>query len=271
MGAVITLTTDFGLKDAYVAAMKGVILSINPEVTLVDIGHNVRPQDVRQAAYLLAASYQYFPFHTIHLAVVDPGVGTDRRPIILETPRAYFVSPDNGLLSYIVSDFSSQPVPDSLRVSPGPDLKVYVITKSEYWRKPVSHTFHGRDIFAPVAARLSLGMPASSLGERVDTLNIFTIPRAEQQGNTVTGQILDIDNFGNLITNVKEEALPSKVESATILVGNRTIRGISRTYAEGEGPVALIGSRGHLEIALKNASAADFLHAQVGDKIRIEI
>jgi S-adenosylmethionine hydrolase len=270
MGTVITLTTDFGLSDAYVAAMKGVILSVNPEVRLVDISHSIQPQNVQQAAYILGAAYQYFPFQTIHLVVVDPGVGTNRRPIILKTPRAYFVAPDNGVLTYIINDFSSEAVPDSQRVALGPDLKVYVITKSEYWRNPVSNTFHGRDIFAPVAARLSLGMPATSLGDKVDTMTVFRVPHVEQQGNTINGQILHIDNFGNLITNIKGDVLPSTGQSATILVGNQTIKGIARTYAEGEGLIALIGSSGRLEISLKNASAADFLHAQIGNIIKIE-
>lgn len=271
MCAVITLTTDFGLKDAYVAAMKGTILSINPEVSLVDISHDIQPQNILHAAFVLGAAYQYFPYKTIHLVVVDPGVGTNRRPIILETPRAFFVSPDNGVLSFVVQDFSADPVPDTQRVTPGPDLKVYVVTRSEYWRKPVSNTFHGRDIFAPVAGRLSLGMPASSLGVRVDSLTVFNIPTAEMQGNIISGQVLHIDSFGNLITNIKEDNLPSTGQTATILVGNRTIRGITRTYAEGENLMALIGSRGHLEISLKNSHAADFLHAQTGDEVKIEI
>ena len=179
MGTFITLTTDFGLTDGYVAAMKGVIYSINPEATIVDICHNIQPQNIRQAAFVLSTAYSYFPSYTVHLVVVDPGVGTNRRAIILKTPKAHFVAPDNGVLSYVIDAYSPQPVPDSQRVKLGPESKAYAITKSEYWRKPVSNTFHGRDIFAPVAARLSLGMMASSLGDNVDTVTAFPIPHPD--------------------------------------------------------------------------------------------
>jgi S-adenosyl-L-methionine hydrolase (adenosine-forming) len=270
MGAVITLTTDFGLSDGYVAAIKGVILSINPEVTIVDICHNIQPQDIRQAAFVLSTAYGYFPSQTNHLVVVDPGVGTNRRPIILTTPRACFVGPDNGVLSYIIRDYSSQPLPDSQRVSPGPDLKAYVITKSEYWRKPVSNTFHGRDIFAPIAARLSLGMPAYSLGERVDTITTFAIPQPTSQENGIGGQILHSDNFGNLITNIKKDILPESVNSIKIIVSNHQIQGIVNNYSEGQDLMALIGSSGYLEISRKNGNASGFLNAQIGDEVRVE-
>ena len=187
MGTFITLTTDFGLRDGYVAAMKGVIYSINPEATIVDISHNIEPQNIRQAAFVLSTAYKYFPSYTIHLVVVDPGVGTNRRAIIFKTPRAQFVAPDNGVLSYVIDAFSPQPVADSGRFKSGPDAQAYVITKSEYWRKPVSRTFHGRDIFAPVAARLSLGEMASGLGDKVDTVTAFPIPHAVWDGNVIKG------------------------------------------------------------------------------------
>jgi S-adenosyl-L-methionine hydrolase (adenosine-forming) len=271
MGAVISLTTDFGLADGYVAALKGVILSINPEVTIVDISHNIQPQNIQQTAFILSTVYNHFPYQTIHLVVVDPGVGTNRRPIILKTPRASFVAPDNGVLSYIISTYSSESLPDSQRVTLGPEEKAYVITKSEYWLKPVSNTFHGRDIFAPIAARLSLGMPASSLGEQVDTVTTFTIPRPIRQGNQITGQILHIDNFGNLITNIREVGLSEAKKSINIIVGNQLIQVIVNTYSEGEELLALIGSSGYLEIARKNGNAAEFLGIQPGDEVRVEV
>jgi S-adenosyl-L-methionine hydrolase (adenosine-forming) len=271
MGAVVTLTTDFGLSDAYVAIMKGVILRINPEADIVDICHNIQPQNIRQAAFVLGTAYNYFPAQTVHLVVVDPGVGTNRRPIILKTPKAYFVAPDNGVLSYILDNHVSQPVANSPRVTLGPDLKAYVITRSEYWLKPVSNTFHGRDIFAPVAARLSLGLMASSLGDSVDSITAFPIPRPYRQDGLLIGHVLHIDNFGNVITDIREDSLPSSGQSVTIIIGGYSIRGLSGNYDGGEGPLALFGSSGYLEIALKNASAAAFLKAGMEDEIRVKI
>jgi S-adenosyl-L-methionine hydrolase (adenosine-forming) len=269
VGAFITLTTDFGLTDSYVAALKGVIYSINPEATVVDVCHNIQPQNIRQAAFVLSTVYQFFPSYTVHMVIVDPGVGTHRRAIMLKTPKYHFVGPDNGVFSYVIDACPNQPVPDSQCVKPGPDLKAYVITKAEYWRKPVSPTFHGRDIFAPVAARLSLGMPASSLGENVDIVTAFPVPHPARQAGMILAHILHIDNFGNLITNLRESDLSEAGQSATIILGDHSIRGLVRTYADESGPVALIGSSGYLEIALGNGSAADFFRARVGDEVRL--
>lgn len=271
MGSVITLTTDFGLADAYVGVMKGVILRINPEADIVDICHTIPPQDIRQAAFILNAAFPYYPYHTVHLIVVDPGVGTDRRLVILKTPRAYFVAPDNGVLSYVLEQHSTSSIPDSRRVTVGEDIKAYAITRSEYWLKPVSNTFHGRDILAPVAARLSLGMPAHSLGDNIDTLTAFPIPHPYRRDEAVIGHILHIDHFGNLITNIKPDVLSSAGQSVTIMVGNYTIRGMVNHYAEGEGLVALFGSLGYLEISRPNGNASAFLNSRVGDEIKILI
>jgi S-adenosylmethionine hydrolase len=270
VGTFITLTTDFGTADGYVAALKGVIYSINPEATIVDISHNIQPQNIRQAAFVLNTAYSYFPSYTVHLVVVDPGVGTNRRAIILKTPKAHFVAPDNGVLSYILESFSPQSVPNSQRVKLGDDLKAYAITRSEYWRKPVSRTFHGRDIFAPVAARLSLGLMASSLGDNVDTLTAFPIPHPVKQGDEITSHILHADNFGNLITDVSDITLSGRGQSATIVVGEHTIHGIAGTYAEGQGLIALFGSSGYLEISVANGSAEALLKAKPGDEVKIK-
>jgi S-adenosyl-L-methionine hydrolase (adenosine-forming) len=270
MGAVVTLTTDFGLKDGYVAAIKGVIYSINPEATIVDVSHNIHPQNILEAAFVLSTAYSFFPIYTVHLVVVDPGVGTNRQAVILKTPRAYFVAPDNGVLSYIVDDFSPQPVTGSQRVKPGLDAQVYAITKSEYWRKPVSNTFHGRDIFAPVAARLSLGEMASGLGDKLDTLTALPIPRPLQGRDLVQGQVIHIDTFGNLITNIKESTLSSTGLSVNIIICDHTIRGLARAYAQGEGLIALFGSSGYMEISLPNASAASLLQSKVGDELMVK-
>ena len=257
MAAIITLTTDFGLADAYVAAMKGVVMGINPEARLVDISHTIEPQNILQAAFVLSTAYEYFPPNTIHIVVVDPGVGTERRAIILKTPQAYFVAPDNGVLSYVIKD---------------KEFEAFAVTKSDFWRSPVSPTFHGRDIFATVAARLSLGFQASDFGERIDSITVLPLahPHLTEDG-TLVGNILHIDRFGNLITNIKASDLPETKQSTNIEIKNRLISGLVRSYAEGKGLVALIGSGGYLEIALRDGNASALLKAKVGDEVKIGI
>lgn len=276
MGAIITLTTDFGLSDAYVASIKGVVLGINPDTTLVDICHTIKPQNISQAAFVLAAAYHYFPKKTVHLVVVDPGVGTERRAIILRTPLACFVAPDNGVLSYIIQQSLIEPVASkgslSIRggLKPGSDLEAVAITNPKFWRSPVSPTFHGRDIFAPVAALLSLGFPPIEFGEPLTSVEVLPLPRpyARPDGSLV-GHVLHIDSFGNLITDIKSEDLSYKGQPVTIEVGGRLISGLSRTYAEGSGLVALIGSSDYLEVALKGGNASALLDAKVGDEVKI--
>ncbi len=273
MGAIITLTTDFGLTDSYVAAMKGVILSINQEATLVDICHTIKPQNLPQAAFVLSTAYQFFPEKSIHVVVVDPEVGTERRAIILTTPTAYFVAPDNGVLSYVIQQYSTEPVADNTnqrQIKQGLGLEAVAITKSQLWRSPVSPTFHGRDIFAPVAAQLSLGLPPTDFGEAITTLTVLPLPRPRQEpGGSLVGHVLHIDNFGNLITNIKSDCLPSAKQAVTVEVSNRLISGLSNTYAEGKELMALIGSSGYLEVSLKGGSACAFLSAKLGDEVRI--
>ncbi len=271
MGAIITLTTDLGLTDAYVAAMKGVILGINPEAKLVDICHSIKPQNITQAAFVLSTAYKFFPQKTIHVVVVDPGVGTRRRAIILRTPSADFVAPDNGVLSYVVQESSVKGVAgnDDLQQL-GPELEAVAITKAEYWRSSVSPTFHGRDIFAPVAARLSLGFPPIDFGEVITSVTMLPLLRPYQaQDGSLVGHILHIDSFGNLITNIKRQDLPEAKPAITIKVGSQLISGLSRTYAEGEELLALIGSGGYLEIAVKGGNASAILDAEVGNEIRV--
>lgn len=273
MNPIITLTTDFGLTDAYVAAMKGVILSINPEVKIIDICHIIRPQDVPQAAFILGTACPFFPRKTIHVVVVDPGVGTERRAIILRTPSADFVAPDNGVLSYVIQQSLTKLVEDkanSQYVELGPELEAITITKPRFWRSPVSSTFHGRDILAPVAARLSLGFSPIDFGEAITSVVMLPLshPYHAPDGSLV-GQILHIDSFGNLITNIKSDDLPQAKQAITIEVGNQLISGLSRTYTEGRGLLALIGSSGYLEVSLKEGSACAYLNAEVGDEVRI--
>ncbi len=273
MGGIITLTTDFGLTDGYVAAMKGVILGINPDAKLIDICHNIKPQNIAQAAFVLSTAYPFFPQKTIHLVVVDPGVGTERRAIILRTPLADFVAPDNGVLSYVIQQSSTKPVVDNVNVGQvelEPELEAVALTEPRFWRSPVSPTFHGRDVFAPVAALLSLGFPPINFGEAITSVTMLPLPYPYQalDGSPV-GHILHIDNFGNLITNIKSSDLPQTKEPISIEVGNHLISGLSRTYAGGKGLLALIGSSGYLEVSLKGGSAHAFLNAEVGSQVRV--
>jgi len=273
MGTIITLTTDFGLTDAYVAAMKGVILGINPEAKLIDICHSIKPQNIPQAAFVLSTAYQFFPQKTIHLVVVDPGVGTERRAIILRTPSADFVAPDNGVLSYVIQASSAKPAADNVNLQERelePGLEAVAITKPQFWRTPISSTFHGRDVFAPVAALLSLGFPPIDFGEAITSLTMLPLPKPHRRPDgSLVGHVLHIDNFGNLITSIKgSDLLPTK-QPITVEVGNHLISGLSRTYAEGQGLLTLIGSSGYLEVSLKGGSASAFLDAEVGSEVRL--
>ncbi|MFC1953940.1 S-adenosyl-l-methionine hydroxide adenosyltransferase family protein [Chloroflexota bacterium] len=274
MGTIITLTTDFGLTDSYVAAMKGVILSINQEAKLVDICHTIKPQNIPQAAFVLSTAYQFFPEKTIHMVVVDPGVGTERRAIIVATPTAYFVAPDNGVLSCVIQQYSTEPVADNInqrQIKQGLGLEAVAITKPQFWRSPVSPTFHGRDIFAPVAAHLSLGTPLTDFGETMNMLTVLPLSRPHQElGGLLVGHVLNIDSFGNLITNIKSDCLPPAQQTVTVEVSNRIISGLSNTYAEGEELLALIGSSGYLEVSLKGGNACAFLNVKLGDEVRVK-
>ena len=277
MGAVITLTSDFGYTDAYVAEMKGVILDINPEARLIDICHTVKPQNITQAAFILSTAYRYLPKKTIHLVVVDPGVGTERRAIILRIKHGTFVAPDNGVLSYVIQEYLNETVTENGRYSikgknkAGESIEVVHITNPRFWRSPVSPTFHGRDIFAPVAAALSLGFPPVEFGEPQTSLEMLSLPRPEKRpGGSLVGHIIHIDNFGNLITDIRGDDLPPADQIDTIDVCNRFISGMVRTYAEGNGLIALIGSSGYLELCLKGGNAASLLDAKVGDEVRLK-
>jgi len=275
MSFIITLTTDFGYDDAYVAAVKGAILNINPEASIVDISHSVRPQDILHAAFILSVAYRYFPKQTVHVAIVDPGVGSERRGIILKTPSATFVAPDNGILSYVIDDLFSVESRSVVERSHGlteivfkTGLEAAAITDPRFWRHPVSPTFHGRDIFAPVAAGLSLGISLYEFGEKISSLHVLPIakPSLDPDGNLV-GQVVHLDRFGNLITNIRSNNLPAK--DVLIEVAGHRIQGISDYYAQKEGVMAVLGSSGYLEISLRDGSACDFLDTRLGDEIRV--
>jgi S-adenosyl-L-methionine hydrolase (adenosine-forming) len=274
MAPPITLLTDFGTEDAYAAVMKGVILTRDPRATLVDITHAIEPQNIRHGAFVLATAYQYFPKNTIHVAVVDPGVGSGRRAIILKVAGAVFVAPDNGLLTYVIDQLSlnQDQVPDCggeavmVRLKRG--IEAVSITDPRFWRTPVSPTFHGRDIFAPVAAGLSLGLSPYEFGEKTDTLTVLPITRPRMMGTDETvGHVMHIDRFGNIVTDIRSSDLPpGPVE---IGIGGARIDGISRYYGETRGLAALIGSSGYLEVSLRNGSAAGQLDTIVGDEVTV--
>jgi S-adenosylmethionine hydrolase len=271
MNAIITLTTDFGLADAYVAAMKGVILGINPDAKIVDICHTITPQNIDEAAFVLGSAYQFFPERTIHLVVVDPGVGTGRRAIFLRTPRFDFIAPDNGVLSGIIAPFLAERLhPGQSQVSLPDELEAVSLTNPGFWRSPMSPTFHGRDVFAPVAAWLSLGTSLEKFGEVAGSVAVLPEqhPYYESEG-ILAGRIMHIDHFGNLITNFRREDLPEK--PFAIEAGRSVIPEMSRTYGEGEGLLALIGSSGYLEVALKRGSAHDFLGVEVDGEVKIRL
>jgi len=250
--------------------MKGVILGINPEAKLVDICHTISPQDIAQAAFILGTAYQSFPKGTVHLVVVDPGVGSERRAVILRTPSADFVAPDNGVLSYVIEESSPGPTDEHQQRELAPALEAFAITNPHYWREPVSPTFHGRDIFAPVAAHISLGHPPADFGEKITSLETLLLTRPHQEpSGTVVGHILHIDSFGNLITDITAQYLSPEGKSLDIKIGKHTIHRLSRTYAEAEGLLALIGSSDRLEISIKGGSAHNLLNAEVGDEVRV--
>src|SRR5690348_7741424 len=232
MPAIITLTTDFGLGSPYVAEMKGVILSISPAARIVDMAHNVAPQNVRQAAILLGEATTWFPAETIHVAVIDPGVGTERRIVYAEIGEQRYLAPDNGVLSRLIA--KSRP------------SRIIALVNSEHWLPSVSNTFHGRDIMAPVAAQLSLGMEPDRLGPaRPDMLDLDW-PAPQIEANSIRGEVNWIDGFGNLITNIPSASLSSIPDKGLtrVEISEQSIRGIARTY--GEQPsgslVALVGS-----------------------------
>lgn len=263
---VVALTTDFGLADPYVGVMKGVILSINPNATIVDISHDVRPQDIVEGAFVLSTSFSYFPPGTIHVVIVDPGVGGDRAALLVETSHGFFVGPDNGVLSWATSLGGSEQEAGrkSARIR-----RLIKLTNSKYWLPRVSTTFHGRDIFAPVAAYLSLGVPPDRFGHEVtDYVQLPWPPLERRPDGCLVGSVLHIDRFGNLITNVPGECIAGSPSQVVVQICGCSISGLSRTYQD-SGLLALIGSSGHLEIAVSGGSAAAALGATRGTDVTV--
>ena len=254
---IVALLTDYGLQDPYAGVMKGAILSVNPVARIVDLTHNVPPQDIREASRILSASRSYFPKGTIFVAVVDPGVGTDRAILAVETDRHIFLAPDNGLLGFLDRTGSIR--------------RIVQVRESRYFLKPVSKTFHGRDIFAPVAGHLSRGVDLARLGPSVNrmTTGESSAPRATAKGG-LEGEIVSIDRFGNLITNIPGELLPD-ARDVRITVGRRIVQTLSRSYADAKkgALLALVGSTGHLEISVNHGSAHAAARIQRGDRVLV--
>jgi hypothetical protein len=256
---IITLTTDFGLSDPFVGIMKGVILGIAPNARLVDISHDVHSYDLVEAAFLIESAYRYFPERSVHIVVVDPGVGSARRPIAAVSHGHIFVGPDNGALSAVLGDEGSAP---SVAL-------VYHITNDSLFLNPVSRTFHGRDIFAPAGAHLARGMPIESVGPRIQDFVRNPLPRPKPRGNKLIGSVLRIDKFGNIITNLRRSDLGPDF---TIRVSGRPVTRLCANFAEA-GPEELFaveGSTGYIELALNQGSAADRLKVRRGAEIEVE-
>jgi hypothetical protein len=258
---IVTLTTDFGTNDYFVGAVKGVILDIVPEAAIVDISHAVQAYDVLDGALTISATYSYFPTGTVHMVVVDPGVGTTRRPIIASSDGYHFVAPDNGVLSMVYAKEER--------------IHVRHITSEHYFRQPVSNTFHGRDIFAPCAAYLAKLVDSHKFGEEIEDYVKFAAPKPKPAGdNRLRAVVLKVDRFGNLITNITPEDVPvlfGGKSSFKIVVGSKEITEIRSSFAEG-GPgevFAIIGSMGYLEIVANRAAAAQITGAGKGSEVSI--
>ena len=255
---MITLTTDFGLEDPYVGIMKGVILNIHFGCQIVDITHGIASQDVLAGALALKSSFRFFPKGTIHVAVVDPGVGSSRRPLLIQTEDYFFVGPDNGILS---------PALECEK-----DLRIHHLIQDRFFLKPMSYTFHGRDIFAPVAGWLSKGILPSDFGPRTREFLTLKLPRPRRTGQRVLGTILRIDKFGNLITNLTARDFPEPVRGYAIRVAGHEIRQHLSSYAEAKlkEPFTIFGSSGYLEISVNRGSAASQLKVREREEFELE-
>ena len=257
--SIITLTTDFGDGSPYAAQMKGVILTINADATIVDITHGIPPQDIRQGAIVLSDIVESFPAGTIHIVVVDPGVGTKRSIVYVQMGQWHFVAPNNGLQSLVAKRY-----PPATKVE---------ITNRQYWRKEISSTFHGRDIMAPVAAHLSLGLDPLKLGDPIEKLQRLTIPEIQIDSNTITGTVVSFDHFGNLITDVPADLLEEARRKGPLVIhcGSHLIDKLVRTY--GDAPplsvVGLVGSSRMLELSVVGGNAAQRLGIEVGEPVSV--
>jgi S-adenosyl-L-methionine hydrolase (adenosine-forming) len=257
---IITLLTDFGLKDGYPGVMKGVIYGIAPEVNIADITHIIAAQNIHEGALALSRSYHYFPDGTIHVAVVDPGVGTARRPIAAQVGSHIFVGPDNGLFTYVLSEAAQK---NWL-------VRIYHLNKQEYWLPGISHVFHGRDVFAPVAAHLASGILIDEIGERVYDPVVFRVPAPIRTAYGWQGEITSVDHFGNLSSNILENHL-SELKNPKVKIGGYSIPEIVSTFGD-RAPgslIALIGTDHDLSVAIVNGDAMHSLKLDLGAIIEV--
>ena len=257
---IITLTTDYGTNDHLVGTLKGVILKINPDVTIVDITHDVTPYDLLDGALAIGSAYSYFPARTIHVVVVDPGVGTERRPLLVTGETQYFVAPDNGVLSLVYEREEN--------------VLVRHANVEHYYLHPVSKTFHGRDVFAPLAAWLAKGSQANSMGDEITDYKKFAMPKPKVADGVAKGVVLRIDSFGNVITNFRAEDLPAAaVEHGTVqfTIGNHSVNKLVDTFAKGKSgeAFAYIGSTGFIEIGINRGNAAKSLAIGRGTQVAL--
>jgi len=257
---LITLLTDFGEQDGFVGIMKGVICSINPEASVIDLSHQIPAHQISQAAYVLKSAYRYFPAGTIHVVVVDPGVGSRRKIILCQANGQYFLAPDNGVLKYIFWEHSVS--------------EVIEISNSTYFLSPVSDTFHGRDIFAPVAAHLSRDSEVNQFGPVSRDFQRGRVPQLKLEKKAIVGEIIYIDKFGNLISNIPRSAIPEKIQNSKVrvFIKQKIIHRISHSYATAEPHqlLAIWGSSDSLEIAMNQTSAKIQLGVEIGEPVRIE-
>jgi S-adenosylmethionine hydrolase len=263
--ALITLTTDFGLADGFVGVMRGVIYSIAPAARVIDISHGIEPQNIHQGAFVLANSVPFFPPDTIHVCVVDPGVGSARRAIAVRVGETILIGPDNGVLS---------PAIETLAAQNGASPSVVALDKPEFWLARVSNTFHGRDVFSPVAGHLAAGVRFSYLGSSLDGFArlALAVPQRGAKGE-ITGQVVHIDRYGNLVTNISDRDIADLPRDELVVeIAGRRVRGLARTYADGAPGelVALIGSPWKLEIAARDSSAARVLKVGVGEQVLVK-
>jgi S-adenosylmethionine hydrolase len=259
---IITLTTDYGTSDHLVGVLKGVILRILPTAMLVDINHHVAPFDLLDGALTIGSAYRYFPPRTVHVVVVDPGVGTQRRPLLASGEQQYFVAPDNGVLSVVYER--------------EPSVRVRHVTADHYFLNPTSDTFHGRDIFAPVAAWLAKTYQTEVFGDEINDYVRFALPRAKPAGSALKGVVLRVDAFGNLMTNLTEKDVPAAMIAAgkiKLQIGNTRVERLAQSFAEGAAgePIAVMGSSGFLEVALNKGHAARTLGAHRGTEVTLEL
>lgn len=254
---LITLTTDFGYRDSFAGIMKGVIAGINPHARVIDLTHGVPRQDVMAGALALRHSFKYFPQGTIHVVVIDPGVGGARRPLLIESAGNYFIGPDNGVLSFAVAEKPRQ---------------IVELTNPEYHLKAPGTTFHGRDIFAPAAAHLSLGIPIGAFGDRLSSFIELSMPQVVRVQTRLEGEIVYIDGYGNLFTNISEHDLAGwPVGQLAIAIGATIIRGLAPSYSSVKvnDLAALVNSWGMLEIAANQGNAQQICGAKLGDRVLV--